>query len=327
MRGETQKIVLVLGVLLLVFLFLAGVRSIRHARLGLQLRAQDLKSISKPGDYRRTLTVGGLERSYIVHVPRAYDGRRLLPLVIVLHGGGGNAENAMRMTGMSDKADKEGFLVVYPNGSGRLKGRLLTWNAGYCCGYSLDHKIDDVGFIRALIEDLEKNANIDATRIYATGESNGAMMTYRLGCELSDKIASIAPVAGALGDENCRPEYPLPVIIFQGTSDQHVLYGGGKPKKSLGRREREDKPVSYAVSFWVKHNGCSPVPQRHEKGSIIQETYTSCRDGAEVVLYTIKGGGHAWPGGKKGRPQADEPTQEISATDLMWDFFMRHPKK
>jgi len=323
-----QKVLLFLGVLLFVFLLLIGGRSISHAgaRLGLLLKAEDLKAIAKPGDYRRSLNVGGLERSYIVHVPPADRGRGALPLVIVLHGGGGHAENVMRVSGMSDKADKEGFMVVYPNGSGRLKNRLLTWNAGYCCGYALDHKVDDVGFIRALIEELQREANVDAKRIYVTGESNGAMMAYQLGCELSDKIAAIAPVAGAMGDGNCRPEFPLPVIIFQGTADEHVLYEGGKPKKSLDRREREDKPVSYAVSFWVKHNGCSPIPQRQEKGNIVQESYTGCRDGADVVLYTIKGGRHAWPGGKKGRPEADEPTQEISATDLMWDFFVRHPK-
>ncbi len=296
-----------------------------EARLGLR-RARDAQGTAKPGDYKQFLMSDGRARSYVVHVPPAPAAGKPLPLVIVLHGGGGNADNAIRMTGFSEKADKEGFIAVYPNGTGKLKNRLLTWNAGHCCGYAFEEKIDDVGFIRTLIEKLQSQFNVDPKRIYATGMSNGAMMTYRLGCELSDKIAAIAPVAGTLGTESCRPESPVSVIIFQGTADEHVLYEGGKPRKGFGKPERVDKSVSYAVSLWARNNGCSPVPQRQEKGNIVQETYTGCREGKEVILHTIKGGGHAWPGGEKGRLQADEPTQEISATELIWDFFSRHPK-
>jgi polyhydroxybutyrate depolymerase len=289
-------------------------------------RRNDLQANSKPGDYERSLTVGGRGRSYIVHVPPTSKGQNPSPLVIVLHGGGGNAQNAMRMTGMSDKADREGFIVVYPNGTSRLKDRLLTWNAGDCCGYALDHQVDDIGFISTLIENVQKEFNIDATRIYVTGMSNGAKMAYQLGCKLSNKIAAIAAIAGSLDNEICRPASSLSVIIFHGTADEHVLYEGGNPKKQADIHARVDKPVSYAVSFWVKHNQCSTIPQKREQGHIVQETYRPCKGGAEVVLYTIEVGGHAWPGGKKGRLGADEPTQEISATDLMWDFFMRHPK-
>jgi len=315
---------------LFVFLLLLAVRVSEHAdsRMGQQLRTRHLQVVARPDDYKEhLLTNDGRERSYLVHVPPAYQAGTSLPLVIILHGGGGNAKSAMKMTGMSIKADKEGFIAVYPNGTGRLKNRLLTWNAGHCCGYAFEKEIDDVGFIRALIENLQRQFHIDPNRIYAAGMSNGAMMTYRLGCEISEKIAAIAPVAGALGSETCRPESPLSVIIFHGTADEHVLFEGGKPHKSLGRPERIDKAVSYAVSFWVKHNGCSAVPQKQENGNIVHETYLAGRNGAEVVLYTIKGGGHAWPGGRRGRLQGDEPTQEISATDLMWDFFIRHPKR
>src|SRR5580704_8834959 len=133
----------------------------------------------KPGDHKLALTTGGQGRTYLLHLPPIYDGKRSLPLVIVLHGGGGNAPGAARMTGFSEKADKEGFVVAYPNGSGRLRNRLLTWNSGNCCGYALDNSVDDVGFIRALIDALEKTRAIDPTRVYATGMSNGGMMTYR----------------------------------------------------------------------------------------------------------------------------------------------------
>ncbi|MEW6734898.1 MAG: polyhydroxybutyrate depolymerase, partial [Acidobacteriota bacterium] len=226
----------------------------------------------------------------------------------------------------SDKADKENFIVVYPSGTGPLEDRLLTWNAGNCCGYALDNKIDDVGFLRMVIEKMKKDYNVDSKHIYATGLSNGAMMSYRLACELSDKIAAIAPVAGALNLE-CAPFQPVSMIIFHGTADQHVLYEGGKPKKKADPHPRTDNSVAYAVSFWVDHNKCATKPQHIEKGNIVMDTYSGGRNGSEVVLYTIKGGGHAWPGGKKYLPWADDPTQEISATDLMWEFFLRHPKQ
>jgi len=280
----------------------------------------------KPGDHVLSLSVGGRERTYLLHLPPVYDGRHLLPLVIVLHGGGGNAPGAVRMTGFSPKADKEGFVVVYPNGSGRLKTRLLTWNSGNCCGYALDNEVDDVGFIRALIEELVKTRSIDPTRVYATGMSNGGMMTYRLGCELADKLAAIAPVAGALNVENCAPANPVSVIIFHGTADEHVLYGGGEPIRKVDIHRRVDKSVSYAVSFWVKQDGCAATPQRSEKGNIRTEIYSGGKGGTEVAVYTVNGGGHAWPGGEAYLLGA-EPTKEISATDLIWDFFVRHPKK
>jgi polyhydroxybutyrate depolymerase len=226
---------------------------------------------------------------------------------------------------MSEKSDEEGFLVVYPNGTGRLDEFLLTWNAGTCCGYALEHNIDDVGFIRTLLERLEQQVRIDPSRIYVTGISNGGMMTYRLACDLADTVAAIAPVAAALNEEDCSPSRPVSVIIFHGTADEHVPYNGGIGSKA--RDERVDKPVRYAVSFWVNRNRCSPNPVVEEFGSIRKETYGGGIDGTEVVLYTILGGGHAWPGGEKGYRWGDEPTKEISATDLMWEFFASHPKR
>ncbi len=280
----------------------------------------------KAGDHVLSLTAGGRERTYLLHLPPTYDGKKILPLVIVLHGGGGNAPGAVRMSGFSEKADKEGFVVVYPNGSGRLKDRLLTWNSGNCCGHALDKDVDDVGFIRMLIDELEKTRAIDPKRVYVTGMSNGGMMTYRLGCELSDKIAAIAPVSGALNVENCEPVGAVSAIIFHGTADEHVLYNGGEPLKKVDTHSRVDKSVSYAVKFWVTHDGCSETPQREERGSIRTEIYSGGKDEAEVVLYTIKSGGHAWPGGQS-YLLGDTPTREISATDLMWEFFVRHPKE
>lgn len=309
------------AVLLLVILFLLA-----GCRLSQERMTEELQMNQGAGDYKGSLTVGELERTYIVHIPSAYDGQRALPLVIVLHGGGHNARGVIRMTGMSDKADKEGFVVVYPEGTSRFKGRLLTWNAGRCCGFAMEQQIDDVGFIRELIEQLQQQLNIDGEKIYVTGASNGAMMAHRLGCELSDKIAAIAPVAGYLALDNCQPTHPLSVITFHGSADKHVPYGGGLPERRAEKHTGMVRSVSESVSFWVEHNGCSLVPLRDESGKIIRERYTDCRDGTEVLLYTVQEGGHAWPGGRKGSPWADEPTSEISATDLVWEFFVQHLK-
>ena len=283
---------------------------------------------SKPGDHYLSLMVDGIERSYLLHIPPMYSPSKPAALVLVLHGGGGNAENAAKMTGMSDKADAEGFVVAYPEGTGRLKENFLTWDSGNCCGYAMDNEVDDVGFIRALIGELEGNLSIDGRRIYATGISNGGMMSHALGCELSDKVAAIAPVAGALNWANCTPTHPVSVILFHGTADQHVLIGGGKPKPSIiNRREREDKPLSYAVSFWAEKDGCGGTPRRIEDEYDVVETYAGCAAGTEVASYTLKGAGHVWPGGKKGWLLADEPESNVSATDVMWEFFAEHPKR
>lgn len=276
------------------------------------------------------LNFDGRERSYLLHIPPQYQPGKIMPLVIVLHGGGGDAGNAERMSQMSLKADKEGFIVVYPNGTGFLKNRLLTWNAWNCCGYALKNQVNDVGFIRALILHLQSQYSIDPKRVYATGLSNGGMMAHRLGCELSDKIAAIAPVAGALNSNVCQPSQPVSVIIFHGTEDQHVQYNGGPSKKSfINRESRIDQSAAHAVSLWTKADGTLAIPEEKHFGNIYVETYSGGKDGSEVVLYTIRGQGHAWPGGLSGmrNGNVDPPTKEISATNIMWDFFKKHPKK
>jgi polyhydroxybutyrate depolymerase len=279
------------------------------------------------GDYEGSLVFEGRERYYLLHIPPSYDSRTPSALVIVLHGGGGNPEHAADMTGFNAKADSEGFIVVYPAGTGQLKDRLLTWNTWNCCGYALDNNVNDVGFINALIDKLENTVSIDEARIFVTGISNGGMMSYRLGCELADRIAAIAPVAGALNTDSCKPSQPASVVVFHGTADRHVLYEGGEPLAQFDPHRRVDNSVEYAVSFWVNNDECSLIPETTEQGNIRVDKYPGCAMGTEVVLYTIKDGRHAWPGGQKMSIVGDEPTEEISATDIMWDFFATHPKQ
>lgn len=287
------------------------------------LEETEQKKESDSGAIIGSIEVDGTKRTYVVYLPPGYDGKKPLPVIFVLHGGQGFAGKIEPVTKTTPKASQEGFMAVYPNGTG-VSDSLRSWNAGSCCSYAKENNIDDVKFFRALIEKLGETYTIDPKRIYSTGLSNGSMMSYRLACELSDKIAAIAPVAGSMQIE-CAPEQPVSIIAFHGIGDQHTPYYGGQGLQNASKRL--DKPVSYAIDFWVKHNGCSPLPQKEEFGSIIKETYGNCNAGAEVVLYTVKGeGGHAWPGGLRSSETADEPTQEISATDLMFEFFSRHSK-
>jgi polyhydroxybutyrate depolymerase len=274
-----------------------------------------------------SLEVNGTARSYRVHVPAPLDRGKPAPLVLVFHGGGGNAANAARMSGMDAKADREGFIVAYPNGTGSRAGMLLTWNAWRCCGPALDNRVDDIGFVRAVVDRIARDHAIDRKRIYATGLSNGAMLTYRLGCEAADLFAAIAPVAGALNTDDCRPSAPVSVVAFHGTADGHVLFEGGVPRTAFDRHKRVDNSVAFAMDFWVRRDGCDPIAERSKRGHVIHDAYP-CRGGAGVELYAIEGQGHAWPGGEKGirNGNVDPPTTEISATDLMWEFFVRHPK-
>ncbi|HTK85544.1 MAG TPA: PHB depolymerase family esterase [Patescibacteria group bacterium] len=298
---------------------------IKHmAQKGAETQRQNALSM---GEKLLTLDHDGLTRSYLLFVPDTYDSSKPAPLLIVMHGGGGAADGMTKMAGdLNDYAAENGVIVAYPNGTGPFQYRLLTWNAGGCCGQALDNNVDDVGFIRDLIGALRGAYNIDASRIYATGMSNGAMMAYRLGCELSDVLAGIAPVSGAL-DIDCHPKQPLSVVAFHGTADQHVLYDGGVAPKQADRKHpnRKDQSVSYAISFWTGRDNCADGPLHKAMGDVVGERYNQCANGTEVVLYTVKGGGHDWPGGVA-YAGGDEPTKDISASHEIIDFMLSHPK-
>jgi polyhydroxybutyrate depolymerase len=282
------------------------------------------RNIAQVTDPTLTLTVDDLERSYILHVPNSYDGSQSVPLVLNFHGGGGDAANQWRVSGFNQVADREGFIVVYPNGTGRLGDKVLTWNGGTCCGYAMANNIDDVAFVRALVADLQANYNIDPKRIYATGLSNGGIMSYRLACEASDLFAAIGPVAGTLNYKRCAPGQPVSVIHFHGTNDTHLPYEGG-----YGPDSTVDvlfASVDESIGFWLTFDQCPAAPQTESFADIQHDAY-ACTQGTAVELYTILGGKHAWPGSEgPAWPGGDEPTQTISATELMWEFFVSHPK-
>ncbi len=277
------------------------------------------------GEINRTLTHDGRERSYILYVPASVDWSKPVPLVFVFHGGTGNARSAIKMSGFNAVADQHGFLVVYPDGTGRRSDDiLLTWNAGSCCGYAQEENVDDVGFVRDMAADVQTLANVDVKRIYATGLSNGAMLSQRLACEASDLFAAVAPVAGTLNFASCSPTQPISVIEFHGTADEHVPYDGGYGPKSLVNVDFAS--VQKSVGFWTQFDGCNPQSQTNSFDDIQHEVWTGCTGSTSVELYTILDGGHAWPGGAGGWAGSDQPTQTISASQLIWEFFAAHPK-
>jgi polyhydroxybutyrate depolymerase len=275
-------------------------------------------------DLRGDIQWGGRQRSYRLHLPPGADGRPL-PLVVVLHGGGGDMTAAARQTRFDAEADRAGFIVVYPNGSGLLPDRLLVWNAGTCCGYAVKHDVDDVGFIRALVGELKARHAIDATRIYATGFSNGGMMSYRLACEVSELFAAIAPVAATQTLHGSMPSHPVSILHIHGSADENVPLRGGLGRKSLDE-DSSRPPVSQSIRFWVERNGTVETPATSQHRGIRREVYTGGREGSEVEFWLIDGGGHAWPGGDRLMNWLDAPSKELDATAAIWAFFAAHSK-
>ncbi len=280
---------------------------------------------SEPGVTSHTLETENGERSYLLDVPPSYDGSSAVPLIVSLHGGGGNAENQMRVSGFNVLSSQEGFIVAYPNGSGRLDDKILTWNGGGCCGYAVENHVDDVAFVRTMITVIRADYNVDPRRIYATGLSNGAIMAYRLACEAADLFAAIAPVAGTMMDGDCQPVEPVSLIHFHGTNDTRLPYEGGIGSESVTGVIYQS--VSDSLAFWILSNRCPSRAEQVQDGDVVHLSYSPCSQETAVELFKIIGGGHAWPGSSgPAWPGGDTPIQSISATKLMWEFFQAHLK-
>ncbi len=268
----------------------------------------------------------GETRTYRLHLPAHYDTIRRAPLVIILHGHGETAENFEKYTGMSDKADAEGFIAVYP----QALGDPSDWHTAV----DGPRKRDDIRFIRDIIDLLETRYRIDPRRIYAAGHSNGGFMTYRLASALSDRLAAIGVTAGSIGMVNDQgdtvriapPAHPVSVIHFHGMADPSVPYDGGKESDG----PNNIVSVANTIQFWTSADKCPSVPTARsvsENKNVIIDTYSPCASGTAVVLYTIVDGTHRWPGDEV--PWYTFPGRDITdvnATDVMWTFFAAHPK-
>ena len=289
-----------------------------------------------PGDNKIELPFDGLKRRYIVHVPPGYDGKTPLPVVTMLHGGGGKARGAMTETGWSAKADKENFLAVYPEGVARDPKRHASfvfnpqsWNDGSARPIlaAAQKNIDDVGFLNAMLDDLSTRLRVDPRRIYVTGFSNGGSMTFRAGRELAARLAAIAPVSGSDWLDKPAPARPVPLLYITGTKDPLNPIDGGAI--FIGDKPAGTKPpVRTFIKKWVAMLGCAPEPHViYDQDGVHGTAYTACRDHAEVEFYTVAGMGHFWAGGKSHLPERviGKSSDAINATDLIWEFFRRHP--
>ncbi len=279
-----------------------------------------------PGDHTRTFTVDGILRTYLAHVPPGYVAGKPTPVVLALHGAAMNGLMMVGFTGLNATADKAGFIVVYPSGTG--VGPFRTWNAGGFPGGS--NKTDDVAFLGKVLDDVAALATVDTKRIFSCGMSNGGMMSYRLAAEMSDRIAAIAPVAGTIAIDESKPVRPVPVLHFHGTKDTLVPYE--MPQRRNPQIMRI-KSVEESIQTWVKLNGCQQTPvsdvltKAGDKMPVTLTIYKGGKNGAEVGLITIEGGGHTWPGKNAPVGFIGASTLNISANDLMWEFFQRHPMK
>ncbi len=276
-------------------------------------------------DYQK-IVVDGRIRSFIVRLPDNYTESKAYPLVLGFHGGGGNAKGFEARSGLTKIANREEFIVCYPNGNGRLDYYFLTWNGGYCCEYALEENIDDVEFIRQLLNNLNESYSINSSRIYATGMSNGAILTHRLGAEMSEIFAAIAPVAGSIGGYESRnselylPPQPiarLPVLLVHGTADTHVAFEGGHAILAAG--SRIDLSFNDSISFWTRANNAVLV-DNYTAGSLVITRYAGENTRSDVLACVILSGIHVWPG------EPTDPLKALEASELIWYFFSNHTK-
>jgi len=293
------------------------------------LRQQIRLKFPAVNDKAESIVVGARTRRYLIHAPDLSKNRPL-PLVLIFHGGGSDPEGTVRYTKFDSLADREGFVAVYPEGT------IKQWNDGRL----MAPMSDDVGFVRALIEDLKKKYKIDAKRIYATGISNGAMMSQRLAREMSDTFAAVASVAGTLPDDlssRCKPTRPISVLLMHGTDDPIVPYNGGPI--TLGSRAIGGKVWSAndTLDFWSKHDRCSEKAKTtlladtdpNDGTRISSQSYSVCFAETTVKLLTVNGGGHTWPRAIQYLPERfiGKTSRDIDATQAIRDFFHTHPMK
>jgi polyhydroxybutyrate depolymerase len=265
-------------------------------------------------------------RSYRLHVPPSYTGATPLPVVVNMHGRGSNAVEQEAYSAFSTKADSSGFIVVYPDGL-TVGLNSTHWNAWQLPA----PQPDDVAFIASILDRLNATLCTDQSRVYATGMSNGAMMSVRLACSLSSRVAAVAPVAGAYfppmaynlnPNETCPNTAPRPLIAFHGTADAAVPFNGGLAGGVNYRLPVDDAtPAEDVLADWAAHNGCASPRQESQVGTEVRHVqYGACASGASVELYAVDGGGHTWPGAFD-VPSLGYTTHQISATDLIWSFF------
>ena len=261
-----------------------------------------------------TLKHDDATRFFRVKLPSRYDGKTPLAVVLNFHGLSNDSWQQDLLSGMESHAEKEGFIAIHADG---WTLPVRSWNAGVCCSPAAQLGVDDIGFVNAMLDELEAKLCIDKRRIFATGISNGGMLAYRLACELSERIAAIAPVAATLVTSPCKPPRPVPVLAFHGLLDSVVPYAGNPFLLYPS--------IPSTVTHWQEHNACGEKKQRSfDQGDAYCDRYEGCKEDASVELCLIRGGGHTWPGGLP-IPALGYTSLSLDATAYMWAFFQKHP--
>jgi len=334
----------VVGIFLLILLLAFGsYRLHRRGRLDRYPRADPIHPVnadtgrpplpsdsdSDRDDLTYRINVHGRERTFTVHIPVSYPSSRKLPVLFVFHGGGrGSARGIARRAGFNRLADSYGFIVLYPT------GYRSSWNDGRGTTDAEREGIDDIAFVRRIIDELEGRFAIDHKRMYAVGSSNGGMFVNRLGCELSDRFAGIAFVIGPMPApiaRRCEPQKPISVLGIFGTADPLIPWRGGEVQGGargfiLGAEE--------TIELWARSNGClarrktEVLPSQVDDGTVVKRTvYHGCKEGREVVLYAIEGGGHVWPPARPTSWRAGKSSQNLDASQVIWSFFASQPPR
>ncbi|MFZ0737018.1 MAG: PHB depolymerase family esterase [Candidatus Acidiferrales bacterium] len=275
-----------------------------------------------------SLESGGRTRTYSLHTPKDYTPSKRWPVIFLIHGAGGQGTGMARVAHFDDFAERNGIIAVYPDGVDR------RWADGRGTTTPEREGVNDVAFFSALLDKLEATYSVDPSRVYATGLSNGGFMSFKLACDLSARIAAVAPVAATFSlrlSQECHPARPISVLEINGTSDPLVPYEGGGMMRGSGGQILSALDSAKA---WAKIDGCAETPAtdslapKSENGlETRHEIYSGCRGGTEVALYSIVGGGHTWPGGMQYAPQffIGKTSRDFDANETIWKFFQAHP--
>ena len=338
-----MKKIIIIGIMITFLIVILGIFVNTNNKIK-ELEESKIQHIFEPGDHEFFLEHNGLERKYLVYVPSSYKKEIPTPLVFGIHGGGGTANGFKKSVDLDSNAEKNNYIVVYPDGTNKkTPDKKLSWNSGMgTVNPTTEKKADDVEFFSDIIDDITTKFSIDEDRIYATGISKGGQMAYRLGCDLTDRIAAVVAVAVPVStDVTCEPSGHIPIMIIHGMKDPRAPFEGGECEMRsddlLGTVPYSEIPatcesVDDVANFWVDNNSCSLQPSvTYQKGDVACQTFDKCIDESEVILCISENAGHTWPG----MPERNYASQSLVesvvgkvtydiSNEQIWGFLSKH---